>query len=510
MRFLDQKWIVLAGVSITSFLGCIDFTIVNTALPAIQGSLQGDTAGLQWVMNAFILALSTFMVIMGRLADIYGRRKVLYMGMLAFGLASLGAGLSNTLLALIVFRFIQGIACAVLYTATAAIVSHAFPLEERGKAIGTLFGVNGLGLAVGPVLGGFIVGALSWRWVFLINVPVIIFSLGICLMCVKESRNLEESSKIDWLGLFLLIVALPCLVLGITQGNAWGWDSPKIIGLFVTAVVTLGLFYKVETRSESPIIQFHFFANRTFIASIIGAFCLAFFYCLAFFLMPLYLSDIRGETPYGVGVMLLAVTVMVAIFSPYIGRVVDRYGSKNLMMLGFGLFIVSAVLQANFEMHASLIHVLLSFVAMGIGWACILGPSTVASISSVPDTVVAVAMGTSWTFLNIGGAVGLGLGEFLYQTQAQKAFVSGLFGAHVSLSTDQMTQALASPIKAVEILQHNTQLGLNESISVAHQSFIMGYQSAMWLLAGSSFAAMIIIGFLMKKTPDTSPRLKCD
>jgi MFS family permease len=196
----SRKWWVLIGVSIASFLGCIDFTIVNTALPAIQVDLHATVTQLQWVVNMFLLALCSFMVIMGRLADIYGRRRVLYLGALVFGLSSLAAGLANDIAWLIAFRFLQGISCAVLYTVTGAIVAEAFPEEQRGRAIGLLFGANGLGLAVGPVLGGVIVAAVGWRWIFLVNVPLILISLMICWVSVRESVNQEEGSKIDWGG----------------------------------------------------------------------------------------------------------------------------------------------------------------------------------------------------------------------------------------------------------------------------------------------------------------------
>src|SRR5579863_6244424 len=176
----QKRW-VLIGISIASFVGCIDFTIVNTALPAIQRAFNSSIGELQWIINIFILALSAFMVIAGLVADVYVRRTILYIGMIIFGLSSLFAGLATSMLFLILCRLLQGISCTILYTATGAIVSNTFPVTQRGKAMGILFGVNALGLAVGPVLGGFIIGALSWRWVFFVNIPLVILSLAICI-----------------------------------------------------------------------------------------------------------------------------------------------------------------------------------------------------------------------------------------------------------------------------------------------------------------------------------------
>jgi EmrB/QacA subfamily drug resistance transporter len=451
MNETNRKWWILVGVSMASFLGCIDFTIVNTALPAIQHSLNTTVTQLQWIINIFILALASFMVIMGRLADIHGRRLVLYIGMFTFCFSSLGAGLAANIHWLILFRLIQGISCAILYTASGAIISNAFPAEERGKAIGTLFGVNGVGLAAGPVVGGFIVSALSWRWVFLVNVPVIIISLLICFISVRESRDQEQNNNVDWFGLVTLILSLSCLILAVTQGDAWGWHSVLTISLFVIAGIMLILFYYVETRIETPIIQFHLFTNRLFITSAITTFALAFFYCLAFFLMPLYLHTVRHETSYIIGMMLLPTTAMVAILSPFIGRIVDKFGTKISLLFGFGLFVLSAWLQTQFTDDSSLAHVLLAFIFMGIGWACILGPSTVAALSSVPENRGGVAMGASWTLHNVGGAIGLASGTAIYHFYAQN-------------------------------------------------NFITAYSAAMWLLVMSSLATMIVILVGMKKS----------
>ncbi len=498
-----QKWWVLIGVSIASFLGCIDFTIVNTALPAIQIGLHATMTELQWIINIFILALSSFMVIMGRLADVYGRRLLLYIGMIVFGLSSLCAGLSTNIEFLILFRLIQGLSCAILYTASGAIVSNAFPLQERGKAIGTLFAVNGIGLAVGPVMGGILVSALSWRWIFLVNVPFIIASLVICFASVSESKNLEHGTKIDWLGLIALVIALPFLVLGITQGAQWGWGSLMTLGSFAIALVMFIIFYFIEWKVESPIIQFHLFANRMFITSIISTAALAFFYCAAFFLMPLYLHNIRNETGYLIGLMLLPTTATIAILSPITGRLVDTHGPKILLIFGFAFFALSAFFQTQFSENSALLFILFAFVLMGIGWACILGPSTVASLSSVPESMGAVAMGSSWTLHNIGGAIGLGVGVAVYRSSAQQSLLSDLASHHIKPNT-WANKIVADPDSAIKTLQHYSNLSSGDILSVFHRFFISGYSSAMWVLVCSSLIALVVVSLGFKSTKKRS------
>lgn len=494
----NRKWWVLLGVSIASFLGCIDFTIVNTALPDIQTGLSASVMQLQWIINIFILALSTCMVIMGRLADIYGRRLVLYSGMIVFGFSSLGAGMAPTIHWLIFFRLIQGISCAILYTASGAIVSHAFPAKERGKAIGTLFGINGIGLAIGPVVGGFLVVLFSWRSIFLVNVPLILLSLIICFINVSESKNDAAKKTIDWFGLITLLVALPSLILAITQGAAWGWSSFMTIGAFALAFVMFIVFYLVETHAESPIIEFHLLANSTFIISVIATFALAVFYCLDFFLMPQYLHNIRNETAFMIGLMLLPATAMVALLSPLIGRLIDRYGVKLSLVVGFGCFIISALLQAYFSTETSTLFIIIAFAFMGIGWACVLGPSTVAVLSSVPENMSAVAMGSSWTFHNVGGAIGLGLGVVIFKFFAEKTLMVSLSLQHMPSGT-WITAAAANPDRAIALLQQHTSLQNHEILTLFQRFFLNGYHAAMLFLIYSSLAALIIIIFGMKK-----------
>lgn len=430
----QKKWLVLVGVGLASFLGCVDFTIVNTALPAIQSALHVNIDALQWIINIFLLALCALMVIMGRLADVKGRRLLLYIGMIGFGLSSLGAGLSPNFTTLIVFRLLQGIFTAILYTAPVAIVANAFPAEERGKAIGVLFGINGMGLAIGPVLGGVIISALSWHWVFLVNVPVIIISFIICLFVVKESHSTEHGTDIDWWGLLFLTTSLTSLVLAVVQSSAWGLIPA--LGLLIFSIINFIVLYRVESRVKSPIIKFSLFANRLFIASVMATFALGFFYCLAFFLMPLYLNSVKGFSGYQLGLMLLPTTVVMTLLSPIVGRSTDKFGPKPIILFGLAFFILSAILQLYFGVHSTVIYIGLAFAAMGVGWAALLGPSTVATLSSVPDSMGGVASGSAWTLHNVGGVFGLALGTVVYYKAAhlvEAAHNFSLSGYHGSM-----------------------------------------------------------------------------
>ena len=293
---LSNRHFILLGLCIAGFLGCLDLTIVNTALPAIQSNLDASVIQLQWVMTILLLALTTFMVIAGKLGDLYGRRLCLYIGLILFGLSSLGAGLAGNIDVLIINRFFQGIAIAFLYTAPPALVSNIFPPNQHGRAMGIIVAANGLGLALGPVFGGFIVSLLGWRWIFFINPIFIVISLSLCWSALMESKAEIGEKKIDWIGGSLLIISLFTFILAVVQGKTWGWLSMPILVLFLCCVMAGILFVIIELRIKTPIIEFHLFKRRVFFIALLANFSLAFFYAVDFFLIPLYLHFVRHQS----------------------------------------------------------------------------------------------------------------------------------------------------------------------------------------------------------------------
>ncbi len=490
-----SRWIGLAGVSVASFIGCIDFTIVNTAIPDIQAGLHATVGAAQWIISGFVMALSSFMVVTGRLADLYGRRRALYIAIFIFGIASLGAGASVTIGQMIACRFIQGASVAALYTASAAIVANAFADNERGKAMGILFAGNGFGLALGPVAGGVLIGALGWRWVFLINIPFLLLSLLLCRGRLRESLNTEDRAAIDWLGLVLLVAGLSLLLLGITKAVDWGWTSGATLGAIGGGVALLVLFLIAELRSAAPLLQVHLFTNARFVIASIATAGLAFFYCSAFFLMPLYLTTVRGNGSFAVGFLLLPTTAMVAIISPVAGRLVDRIGPLPLMLAGLALLAGSAALQSLFSDRSGLPFVILAFAVMGLGWGCILGPSSVAALASVPERLGGVAMGASWTLHNVGGALGLTLATVVYRLRASAALQEQA-APTLTIAPAQADQWVSEPEHALDSLAH---AGVEPSLArtLAAQSFLAGYSAAMVLLVFVTLAGLAAIALLM-------------
>ncbi|HIH2752067.1 MFS transporter [Burkholderia aenigmatica] len=431
-----QRWLALAGIAIASFLGCIDFTIVNTAIPAIQSAFHAEIDQVQWVITAFVMALSSCTIAVGQLADRHGRRRAMYISMALFGVTSLGAGLASDLTALVAWRAMQGMACAGLYTASAALVAEMFPEQERGKALGLLFSVNGLGLAIGPVLGGVLVDALGWRSIFLVNVPLIVISFALCVGRLQAGLAMPVRRRFDWLGIVLLLAVLPSWLTALIHGADWGWASPATLGLLALGSALAGVLAWVERRAPVPLLRLALFAQPRFAVAACATAALAFFYCAAFFLMPLYLGELRGQDSAATGWLLLPTTAVMALIAPWAGRGCDRFGTGPVMMAGFAALLLSALMQSAFTATTGWPWVLAAFACMGIGWGCVLGPSMTAALSALPENLAGTALGMATTVHNVGGSVGLAAATVLYRLAAEHGggFVAGYRGVMLLLA----------------------------------------------------------------------------
>lgn len=406
------------GICLASFLGCIDFTIVNTALPAIQHHFNSDLASVQWAMTLFVMALCCCMVMSARLAERFGARRILYAGMLLFGAASLGAGLASNLMVLNFCRLLQGAGCAVLYTVSASILVEAMPEAKRGGALGLLFAANGLGLALGPVAGGVLVSWLGWRAVFLLNVPLILLSFVFCRDSIAASIRHRET-RLDLPGWLLMTAALIPLLIWTSHVTHWGLVSlPAILALGLSLLFLLA-FVMIERRTPHPVIDFRMLRNSGFAAACLLSVLLAIFYCSAFMLLPFRLLTLFHFNAAQLGLMLLPVTLVMALISPFAGRLADRYSSWPVMAAGFALLTASALLLSINS--ASLVPIITAFVLMGAGWGAILGPSVAAALGALPASRHAQGIGISWTLHNLGGALGLAIATQVYQTGGETA-----------------------------------------------------------------------------------------
>src|SRR5688572_27127892 len=248
----NRKWWTLAAVAFGLFMIMLDNTVVNVALPAMQSSLDLQISELEWIVTGYALAFGAFMLTGGKLADLFGRRRIFVVGLVVFTLASLWCGLAGSAAALILARVVQGLGAALMNPSTLSIIEVAFPPRERGRAIGIWVGVSAFALAIGPLVGGAIAQHIHWSWIFFINVPIGVIAVVVAYAYIDESRDTSHEQRADIPGLVTSGVGLFALTYGLIEANALGWGSPRIVGSFVVAAVLLAAFLALEHRQRLP------------------------------------------------------------------------------------------------------------------------------------------------------------------------------------------------------------------------------------------------------------------
>src|SRR4051812_2746347 len=289
----NRKWWTLGAMCFALFMIMLDNTVVNVALPSIQRSLHASLSGLEWTVNAYTLSFAVLLVTGGRLGDIFGRRRMFLFGVVVFGLSSAFIGLSQTDARLIAGRAAPGGGAAFMMPPAPSIIAHALPPQERGRAIGTWAGVSALALAIGPVVGGFLVENVSWQSIFFLNVPVAALAVFVTLAAARESRDESSTHQVDIPGVATISVALGALVLALVDGNSWGWGSPAVITLLAVAAVAFVAFAVAEVRSPEPMVDFRFFRSRSFFGANLVAFIVSFAMLAMFFFIALYMQNIK-------------------------------------------------------------------------------------------------------------------------------------------------------------------------------------------------------------------------
>jgi EmrB/QacA subfamily drug resistance transporter len=389
----NRKWWTLGAMCFALFMIMLDNTVVNVALPSIQRGLHASTSSLEWTVNAYTLTFAVVLVTGGRLGDLFGRRRMFLLGVAVFGFSSLLIALSRSDTWLIAFRAVQGVGSGFMMPATLSIITNTFDAHERGRAIGTWAGVSAMALAIGPVLGGLLVQEVSWQSIFVLNVPVAIAAVAVTLFATRESRDETAVREIDVPGVATLTLGLAALVLALVKGNAWGWGSTKVLGLFAIALASLAAFVVIEPRRRAPMVQFDFFRSRTYVGANVVAFIVSFSMFATFFSLALYMQDILHFSPLQTGVRFLPTTVMVMLAGPISGRLADRIGPRSLMTGGLIAVSASMFWMTGITTHSSYGFLVVSFVLQGLGIGFVMSPMSTAAMNAVDRTKAGVASG---------------------------------------------------------------------------------------------------------------------
>ena len=487
----SRPW-VLAATILGSSMAFIDSSVVSVALPAMQSDLAAPVREAQWIVNSYMLLLGALILIGGAAGDRFGRRRIFVIGLVAFTAASVACGFAPNSASLIGARALQGVGAALLVPSSLAIISAVFPEKERGRAIGTWAGASALTTALGPVLGGWLTDAWSWRAIFFINVPVAALAVAIALWHMPESRN-HAADRVDWPGGALAVVGLACLTYGLTLASEAGWLHWSVIGSIVVGAAVLGAFVWFEGRTRSPMMPLQLFRSSDFSGA--NAITLFLYFALsgALFFVPFDLIRIQGYSATAAGAAFLPFTLIMGSLSRWSGGLIERYGPRRLLIIGPVIVAIGFALIAVPGIGGSYWTTFFApMVVLGFGMAISVAPLTTTVMRGADDRYAGVASGINNATARVAGllavallgsiAVGVfanALDERLDRLQASAAVRSALQAEVPKLAEAMVPKTVASDQR--QVLER-----------VLHESFVRSFRVVSLLAAAlAAFSAAV-------------------
>jgi EmrB/QacA subfamily drug resistance transporter len=443
----ERASLVLLNVCVGQFIVGLDQRALLVALPTLTESFQTSLTTIQWVLLIYDLTLIGSVITLGRLGDLFGRRRIYTLGFLSFVLGSALCGVAQSPFQLIMFRAVQAMGGSMIVANGRAIVSVSLPPEQRGKALGFISMAFHVGFLTGPTLGGFLIDTIGWRWIFYINLPVGLWGAYLAWRVVEESEEKLKGASVDFFGAMLLLLTNSLLIYAMNQLPHLGWSNPTVLWTLLFAALSLVSFVIVELRSPSPILSFGLFRNRLFTASMFSLFFITSTQSAINFLMPFYLQTVMGFSPSQMGWIIIANSVVIVMVAPVAGWMSDRFGSRLLCTIGSGLIVMGQFFIALLSLDSSVPRIIFPLALSGLGWAIFNAPNQSAILGSVPRDKVGTASGMNSTTARTGGAMGIALSTTIFTYGLAAA---GLSGAQLELPQDWG----ASPAIFVQSFNH--------------------------------------------------------
>lgn len=492
-------WVLLATI-LGSSLAFIDSTVVNVALPVIQTELSTTAANVQWIIEVYALFLAALILVGGSLGDLFGRRRIFALGIILFTLASMWCGLAPGIGQLIWARAIQGVGGALLVPGSLAIISSTFSARQRGRAFGIWSGSIAISTAIGPVLGGWLVEYISWRWVFFINLPLALVVLALLFWKVPESRGQEGQVRLDWAGALLATLGLGGVVYGLIEAQSLGLGHPISLLALLIGLAALALFVLVEARSQAPMLPLELFKIRTFRGTNLLTFFLYMAVSAASFFVPFNLIQVQGYSPSEAGVALLPQILLLFLLSYWAGSLVNRYGARLPLTVGPIIAALGYVLFALPGIGGSYWTTFFpAMLLLGLGMAISVAPLTTAVMGAVDVRYAGVASGINNAVARTAGLLAIALLGLV---------MLGVFS--VALHSQLAALPLASPVRQAVEMQ-TTRLagieipaGLSDALrgTVKHaidEAYVLGFRVVMLISAALALASALSAWFSVEE-----------
>lgn len=456
----SRKWFVMAAVGMGTFLETIDSSSINMALPTLVESFRIDFAVVQWVVLASVLTQSALMLVAGRLGDTLGKKRIFVAGFVVAGIGAVCAGLSPNIGWLIAFRVVQAVGLAMSMALMFGIATEAFPPNERGKALGTIGGIVSLGVVIGPLLGGYILESLSWRWLFFVNIPIVLVGIPIALRYLPDVRP-GGRQAFDYAGASLFFVALFALLLATTYGQRDGYGQPLVLGLLGVTGVLLTAFLLVERRHSHPVVDLSLFRIRAFSVNVVLRFISFIVFVGAGLLLPFYLQNVLHYTPGEMGLLLTVMPLAFGITAPFAGTLADRFGTRPLSVIGLFLLVFGSYALSTLNAETTTLGLILRMIPLGAGMGIFQSPNNSVIMGVTPRDRLGMTSSFVSVVRTVGRSTGIAVIGAFWVSRVLVYAGAGYF------------DATTAPIPAQ----------------------VMGTRQAFWLAAGFIVVCLLLIGW---------------
>jgi EmrB/QacA subfamily drug resistance transporter len=470
-----RKWWTLAVVAMTTFMLLLDMTIIAVALPKISVDLRPGFTSLQWIVDAYTLMLATLLLTAGSMADIFGRKRLLTIGLLIFTVASVACAQAPSATFLVMARGVQGIGGSIMFACSLALIVQEFPADQRAVAFGVYGAVNGLAIAVGPILGGILVQGIGWQSIFYANLPIA--AIGFILLRLKVVNLPGPSTKIDYGGLLTFSSAMFLAIFATIRGNDAGWTSALTLGMYGAAVVLFGVFIAIERRRKFPMLDLGLFRNPTFVGNSVAAFSVSFALIGLIFFLTTWMQSILGYSPVQAGLRMMVLTLAALATGPIAGKMTGTVSPRITLTVGLALVAVGVISMIGVDTNSSWTVILPGLVLAGLGMG-IMNPTLASTAAGVvPPWRGGMASGTNSTSREAGATAGIAVLGTLVQHQVRLHANSVLGGTFLGGSAKGIGDAISvgGTPGVVASLQPNLRPGIQH---LAHLAYADGLREA--------------------------------